>query len=315
MNRPKISPKTEVDRQYDKALEVIDKQRQELEQTRAALEAANRACASLSFERLREVNVKRCEDVFHPLADWSPTDWATAMAGECGEACNEVKKLRRLDGADSVKDNHIHRMELRQKIGKELADLVIYADLLAARLDISLGDSVVSKFNEVSDRCGSQTKLASACGLGYKSPAEWSALQAELKQAQGALAMNDVKLLSPELDALRIKVAALEQANAALRDAANALLAFCVEHSGCLPIHDRMRKAIDGTPNPSAWVRKEKHEELREEFEAVRAAMHDYKRQRIAAETEREEIKKALEKVEAELETVRGELRRRVLGQ
>ncbi len=111
--------------------------------------------AELSFGRLREVNVKRCEEVFHPLQDWSPTDWATAMSGECGEACNEVKKLRRLDGADRVKDSDLERQRLRMKAAKELADLVIYADLLAARLNINLGEAVVEKFNQVSTERGS----------------------------------------------------------------------------------------------------------------------------------------------------------------
>ena len=79
------------------------------------------------------------------------------MAGECGEACNEVKKLRRLDGADSGCDTQ--RKVLRKKIGRELADLVIYADLLAARLRIDLGKEVVGKFNEVSENRGSKVRL------------------------------------------------------------------------------------------------------------------------------------------------------------
>lgn len=106
----------------------------------------------LNFEKLRKANVSRCEEVFHPVNDWSPTDWATAMAGECGEACNEVKKLRRLDGADSAIDTPSERASLRYLIGLELADLIIYADLLAARLNINLNDAVIIKFNEVSQK-------------------------------------------------------------------------------------------------------------------------------------------------------------------
>jgi NTP pyrophosphatase (non-canonical NTP hydrolase) len=104
----------------------------------------------LSFDRLREANVRRCEEVFHPLDAWSPTDWATAFAGEAGEACNVVKKLRRLDGADSALDTELKRECLRRAIGEELADAVIYADLLAARLGIDLGEAVRLKFNIVS---------------------------------------------------------------------------------------------------------------------------------------------------------------------
>ena len=113
----------------------------------------------LSFEQLREVNVKRCEDVFHPVDSWSPTDWATAMAGECGEACNEIKKLRRLDGADQELDTEYERKRLIYNTANELADLVIYADLLAARLGVDLGYFVTNKFNEVSKKRGSSYTL------------------------------------------------------------------------------------------------------------------------------------------------------------
>lgn len=30
--------------------------------------------SSLNFETLREANVRRCEQVFHKIDDWSPTD-------------------------------------------------------------------------------------------------------------------------------------------------------------------------------------------------------------------------------------------------
>ncbi len=113
----------------------------------------------LSFDRLREVNVSRCEDVFHPLGAWGPTDWATAMAGECGEACNKVKKLRRLDGADKEIDTPAERTRLIEEVAKELADTIIYADLLAARLGIDLGQAVTEKFNEVSTKRGSKFHL------------------------------------------------------------------------------------------------------------------------------------------------------------
>lgn len=113
----------------------------------------------LSFAGLREINVRRCESAFHPLDEWTPTDWACAFAGEAGEACNEVKKLRRLDWADKPTDTPEHRAEIVARVGKELADTIIYADLLAARLGIDLGAAVRTKFNEVSDRCRCEIKL------------------------------------------------------------------------------------------------------------------------------------------------------------
>lgn len=105
------------------------------------------AAYGLRFSALRLANVKRCEEVFHQLHDWSPTDWACAMAGECGEACNLIKKTRRGEAID-VDD-----------IGDELADLVIYADLLAARLGLDLGRCIVKKFDEVSEKRNSKTFL------------------------------------------------------------------------------------------------------------------------------------------------------------
>jgi NTP pyrophosphatase (non-canonical NTP hydrolase) len=44
-------------------------------------------------------------------------------------------------------------------IAQELADTVLYADLLAARLGINLGEAIRDKFNIVSERMGSDIKL------------------------------------------------------------------------------------------------------------------------------------------------------------
>jgi len=113
----------------------------------------------LTFNHLRTRNVIRCETAFHTLDSWTVTDWACAMAGECGEACNMVKKLRRLDDAKQLANIPADREGIIRSIGDELADLVIYADLLAARLGIKLGKAVAEKFNAVSDRVGSDVKL------------------------------------------------------------------------------------------------------------------------------------------------------------
>jgi len=105
-----------------------------------------------SFRALREANVRRCEASFHEIEAWGEGDWACAMAGEAGEACNLIKKRRRGEaiGVDEV--------------AKELADVVIYADLLAARMGIDLAEAVRSKFNEVSRRVGSDVRLELPAG-------------------------------------------------------------------------------------------------------------------------------------------------------
>lgn len=113
----------------------------------------------LKFDDLRQQNVLRCEAVFHPLGSWTPTDWACAMAGEAGETCNAVKKLRRhADGTNTAKDPTTEA-ECVAAIAVELADTVIYADLLAARLGIDLGEAVRAKFNAVSVLRGAVERL------------------------------------------------------------------------------------------------------------------------------------------------------------
>jgi NTP pyrophosphatase (non-canonical NTP hydrolase) len=89
---------------------------------------------------LRIKNVERCEQVFHKLNYWQPWEWSNAMAGEVGEVCNLTKKMLR---------NEVINTE---EIAKEIADVIIYADLLAARLGIDLEEAIIEKFNEVSKR-------------------------------------------------------------------------------------------------------------------------------------------------------------------
>lgn len=113
----------------------------------------------LDFDFLRSQNVARCEDVFHSLHRWNPLEWAGALAGEAGEAANEAKKLRRLDDADRSLDTEKQRQEHIDRFVEELADVVIYADLAAARVGQDLGAAVVAKFNKVSEKRGSRVRL------------------------------------------------------------------------------------------------------------------------------------------------------------
>jgi NTP pyrophosphatase (non-canonical NTP hydrolase) len=86
------------------------------------------------------------------------------MGGECGEALNLVKKLRRLTGpTDRVTLSLVQNLSesgLLDAIGGELADTVIYADLLASRLGLSLGDLVSKKFNAVSRKVNSRKRIS-----------------------------------------------------------------------------------------------------------------------------------------------------------
>lgn len=108
------------------------------------------------FHVFSHVNLARCLR-WHPqgINSWSRSDWAVAMVGEAGEACNVIKKLNRI--RDGLVGNHGEDADasvLRAKLGKELADVVIYCDLMAQAEGFDLSDLIVQKFNEVSERNG-----------------------------------------------------------------------------------------------------------------------------------------------------------------
>lgn len=113
--------------------------------------------AGVSFAQLREVNVHRCKTSYHPIEDWSLSDWMTAVAGEVGELAGVVKNIRRKD-VDGASHHAIGPTEA-QELAREAADVVIYLDLLCARAGVDLGEAVRDKFNIVSDRVGSDIKL------------------------------------------------------------------------------------------------------------------------------------------------------------
>lgn len=111
----------------------------------------------LTFDALRAANVGRVPAFGHTLQSWTALEWAGAMCGESGEAANCAKKLRRLD--DDCTVNNPGKAALVEKLAEELADTIIYADLLAAREGIDLGAAVVKKWNEVSARVGHHLHL------------------------------------------------------------------------------------------------------------------------------------------------------------
>ena len=122
------------------------------------------------LEQLRTVNVSRAER-WHSGADpWTGADWGNAMGGECGEAQNVVKKLRRHETGIGVGPQAYPGMldpsgsglpyntpppdDLLPALADELADVICYADLLANHYGIDLVAAVVSKFNRVSEAQG-----------------------------------------------------------------------------------------------------------------------------------------------------------------
>jgi len=118
------------------------------------LTEANQA---LNLADLATANAERCHEIYHPIDAWSPTDWACALGGEAGECLNEVKKLRRWMDAHPGRTDY--PPQLLEAIGREIADTVIYADLLCQRLGISLEGAVRKKFNAVSFMRGSDIRI------------------------------------------------------------------------------------------------------------------------------------------------------------
>ena len=120
--------------------------------------------SDLTFSDVTKANVARC-DRWHKggLADWSVADWAVAMAGEAGEVCNAIKKLRRIEDEIANISDPDRQLSTRAhaivKIGEELADTFLYLNLLAARLDIDLPAEIVTKFNATSQRYGFPERL------------------------------------------------------------------------------------------------------------------------------------------------------------
>jgi len=79
--------------------------------------------------------------------------YSTAIAAAGGKASNVVKKLERerlgIKGSRATKE----------MLAKELADIVICVDLLAAHEGIDLAEAVINKFNETSEKQGLKVKI------------------------------------------------------------------------------------------------------------------------------------------------------------
>ena len=106
----------------------------------------------LDFITLRMANMAR-QKVWDPSDLITLTYRATELAGEVGEACNDIKKLERERlGIRGTRTTVEHTAE-------ELADVIICADLIAMELGIDLGEAVRSKFNATSEKYDLPTRI------------------------------------------------------------------------------------------------------------------------------------------------------------
>jgi len=117
-----------------------------------AMENSMESFRELSFGDLREANYERQKE-WDPEAGITEEYLGNALAGEVGETCNVVKKLARqrlgLRGSRATSED----------LGEEIADVIIYADLLAKFYNIDLAEAVRKKFNKTSVKYNLNTKL------------------------------------------------------------------------------------------------------------------------------------------------------------
>lgn len=114
----------------------------------------------LTFGTLRQGNIERLPEFRNPLgvsvheqvdgSDWIPAQWLQAVVGELGEYANLRKKVERGD---------VTLEDARPKLADELADVVVYLDILAFQLGIDLSDAVIAKWNRKSVDVGSTLRI------------------------------------------------------------------------------------------------------------------------------------------------------------
>lgn len=110
------------------------------------------------FNRFQRLNLERCNDAFFPLYKRAATYYSSCVAEEAGEVCSEVNTLINLAASRCEETNEEYSIH-RQLLGRELADLITYAFLLAEFYKITLSDVFISKFNEVSKKKGSNIRI------------------------------------------------------------------------------------------------------------------------------------------------------------
>ena len=111
------------------------------------------------LDELKGKNYQRCKFFGHEVEQWELTDWGNAIAGETGELCNIIKKIKRGDFGKYPLEENDGVNDTKQSLADELADIIIYADLLSQKAGINLREAVKEKFNKKSDKIGCKIKL------------------------------------------------------------------------------------------------------------------------------------------------------------
>lgn len=112
----------------------------------------------MNLDQFQAVNAERGRR-WHQgdLSQWSPLEWAGAMAGEAGEAANAAKKLRRLDLALPNKEAGLSQVDagpLREKLADEVGDTIIYGLLILSLLGVNASEVIERVFDRKSIEYG-----------------------------------------------------------------------------------------------------------------------------------------------------------------
>lgn len=97
--------------------------------------------------------------------EWTASDWGNALAGEVGELCNLIKKVRRHEThVDVIAGGHgsyntPEYAALLPMIRDEIADVFLYLDLVADHFGMDLFNCIAPKFDRVSEAQGFPERL------------------------------------------------------------------------------------------------------------------------------------------------------------
>ena len=121
--------------------------------------------SAITIKFLQEIcSMRSARDWGLGAEQWTIMEWGCAAGGECGEAQNVAKKIRRLDmgvrrDLSPSSDLVAQRAKYVVDLEEELADTVCYLVLWAEHAGIDLQEAVRRKFNSKSEQIGSELRL------------------------------------------------------------------------------------------------------------------------------------------------------------
>lgn len=111
----------------------------------------------IAFNDLRDANARRADEIDdrkHAISYYSGQHWVCGLASELGEVADIIQ--------DAARGKTLY--EDVEHLAEEIADVVIYADLLAQRYGINLGDAVRRKFNKTSEKLAADSIISEFIG-------------------------------------------------------------------------------------------------------------------------------------------------------